>query len=307
MGYVAGIGGANIDLHGRADGAVVLRDSNPGRMHLSMGGVMRNILENLARLGVPVRLASVVGDDEYGRMLREGCRALGMGTDCLVTLPGEHSSCYVSILDGSGDMLIAMSDMHIVKQLNEDFVRGCLPMLNAAELVVCDANLSPAALRFLTQHCTRPLYLDPVSTRWAEAVRPVLGRFDTVKPNLLEMEVLAGRPIGSRAELEAACSAVLAAGVRQVFVSLGENGLWYQGPGGALHGKARGFDRLVNATGAGDATMAGIVYAALHGLPPKDTLRFALGAGLLAVSGEDTINPAMSAGAVNTMIKEYLL
>ena len=268
---------------------------------------------------MPVRLASVVGGDEYGRMLREGCHRLGMDTECLVTLPNEHSSCYVSILDGSGDMLIAMSDMHIVKQLNEDFVRGCLPMLNAAELVVCDANLSPTAMRYLTGNCTRPLYLDPVSTRWAEAVRPVLGRFDTVKPNLLEMEVLAGMPIRSRAGLDAACDTVLAAGVRQVFVSLGENGLWYKGPGGALHGRARGFDRLVNATtikpaliqnettGAGDATMAGIVYAALHGMPPEDTLRFALGAGLLAVSGQDTINPAMSAGAVNTMIKEYLL
>lgn len=307
MGYVAGIGGANIDLHGAADGAVVLRDSNPGRMHLSMGGVMRNILENLARLGVPVKLASVVGEDGYGRMLREGCQNLGMDTEYLVSLPGEHSSCYVSILDGSGDMLIAMSDMHIIKQLNEDFVRGCLPMLNAAELVVCDANLSPAALSYLAEHCARPLYLDPVSTRWAEAVRPVLGRFDTVKPNLLEMEVLAGMPIRSRSDLDAACDRVLALGVRQVFVSLGANGVWYKGPGGALHGAAHGFDKLVNATGAGDATMAGIVYAALHGFAPIDTLRFALGAGLLAVSGEDTINPAMNTDAVNTMIKEYLL
>lgn len=312
MGYVAGIGGANIDLHGRADGAILLRDSNPGRLHLSMGGVVRNILENLVRLGVPVRLASVVGEDAYGEMLRRGCAALGMDISCLYTLPGQSSSCYISLLDDRGDMLVAMSDMHIVKQLNADFVMRCLPMLNEAELVVCDANLSPDALRCLAENCTRPLYLDPVSTRWAEGVRPVLGRFDTIKPNMLEMEVLAGRPIHNRADLDAACDAVLAAGVRQVFVSLGENGIYYKGPGGALYGTARrtdgthGFAGPVNATGAGDATMAGIVYASLCGMAPEDALRFALGAGLVAVSSEDTINPAMSAGAIEQMIKEYL-
>lgn len=306
MGYVAGIGGANIDLHGRADGSIVLRDSNPGQLHLSMGGVLRNVLENLARLGVPVKLASVVGDDAYGGMLRAGCEALGMGTECLFTLPGQRSSCYISLLDGAGDMLVAMSDMHIIKQLDADFVRRCLPMLNGAELVVCDANLSPAALAYLAEHCTRPLYLDPVSTRWAETVRPVLGRLDTVKPNLLEMEVLAGMPIRSHADLDAACDRLLATGLRQVFVSLGADGIYYKGPGGALHGAAPGFDRLVNATGAGDAAMAGIVWAALHKLPPRETLRCALAAALVAISGEDTINPAMSAGAIEQMKKEYL-
>lgn len=53
--------------------------------------------------------------------------------------------------------------------------------------------------------------------------------------------------------------------------------------------------------------MAGIVYAALHGFAPGQALRFALGAGLLAISSEDTINPAMNINAVNNMIKEYLL
>lgn len=307
MGYVAGIGGANMDIHGQSLDPVVLRDSNPGRLHLSMGGVMRNVLENLARLGWPVQIATVVGDDAYGQALRAGCTALGMGVEHMLTRPGHSSSAYISIMDSAGDMLVAMSDMRILKELDEGFVQQCLPMLNGAELVVCDGNLSYPALEHLARHCTRPLYLDPVSTAWARTLRPLLGAFDTIKPNRLEMEVLAEMPIATEADLDAACDKVLAQGVRRVFVSLGKEGIYYKGPEGALHGRSRTFDRMLNATGAGDATLAGIVHATLLGLDAQRTMHTALAAGLAAISAPDTISTAMSPEHLNKMMKEYVV
>lgn len=307
MGYIAGIGGANVDIHGRADAPLVMRDSNPGTLHLSMGGVMRNILDNAQRLGSRAKIASVVGDDPYGRMLREGCAALGMDTEYLRVRPGHQSSSYISVLDDDGDMIVAMSDMHIVKELNGEFVMECLPMLNGAELVVCDGNLSSAALEALARHCTRPLYMDPVSTSWAKGVEPYLGAFDTIKPNRQEMEILAGMPIHTEEELDRACDLVLARGVRRVFVSLGRDGLYYKGPEGALRGQSHGFCGCVNATGAGDSTMAGIVRASQLGYDAEKTLQTALGAGLVTISCDDTISPAMSMEAIEQMIKEYVL
>lgn len=304
--YIAGIGGANVDIHGQSNSPIIMRDSNPGRLHLSTGGVTRNILDNLARLGRRCQLISAVGDDVYGRMLRDDCRALGIGTEGLLVRPGHVSSSYISIMDSEGDMLVAMSDMRILTEMDEAFVAQRLELLNGAELVVCDGNLSAPALEYLTAHCTAPLCVDPVSTTWARKLAPVLGRFDTVKPNRLEMEVLAGMSISTEADLEEACARVLAAGVRRVFVSLGADGIYYKGPGGSIHGRSRAFDRMVNATGAGDATMAGILHATLNGLDEQSVLNFALGAGLVAISGADTINPAMNEQAINDMIKEYV-
>lgn len=86
--YIAGIGGANVDIHGQSFAPLIMRDSNPGRLHLSMGGVMRNILDNLTRLGEACQIVTAVGDDAYGQMLRTGCQALGMGTDGMLTRPG---------------------------------------------------------------------------------------------------------------------------------------------------------------------------------------------------------------------------
>ena len=280
--YIAGIGGANVDIHGQSLSPIIMRDSNPGRLHLSMGGVMRNILDNLARLGQRCELISAVGDDAYGQMIRTGCQQLGIGTQGLMTRPGCRSSSYISIMDSAGDMLVAMSDMHILKEMDQQLVADQLELLDQAAVVVCDANLSPAALTYLAEHCTAPLYIDPVSTTWAKSVVPILGRFHTIKPNRLEMEILADMPITTEQDLEAACKKVIATK------------------------RSRRFDRMVNATGAGDATMAGILYATMAGMNESDVLDFALGAGLVAISGADTINPAMSVETVNQLMKEYV-
>ena len=121
------------------------------------------------------------------------------------------------------------------------------------------------------------------------------------------MEVLSGMRITNERELDAACGMLLEKGVYQVFVSLGREGLYFRRQGcGALLKKSRPFP-MKNATGAGDATMAGIVYAWVNGLSPGDTLDFALGAGLAAIDSADTINPAMSPALVAKLVKEYVL
>ena len=76
--FIAGIGAANMDLHGRSRAALILRDSNPGFLHTSPGGVTRNILENLSRMGEKTALFSAVGNDLYGREILASGEAVGM-------------------------------------------------------------------------------------------------------------------------------------------------------------------------------------------------------------------------------------
>ena len=306
MGYIAGIGGANMDIHGRSDRQLIMRDSNPGTLHMSLGGVCRNICENLARLGEDVRLVTVVGDDMHGRSILQGCEQAGIDMRAARVLPGERSSCYISIMDGDGDMLLAMSDMHIIKKLDAGLVDDAREVLAGAELVVCDGNLSAQTIGRLTQVCDRPLYLDPVSTAWARELRPYVGCFDTIKPNRMELEALTDMPVESMEHIARACDALLAQGVRRVFVSMGRDGMVYRGPEGLMHRVSKPFGGMVNATGAGDAAMAGIVWATRRGLSAEMTVKAAMAAGMVAISSPDTISREMSPAAIETMIKEYV-
>lgn len=307
MGYIAGIGGANMDIHGRSDQMIVMRDSNPGSLHMSMGGVCRNICENLARLGADVRLITVVGDDMYGRSILEGCEAAGIDMRAARVLHGERSSSYISIMDQDGDMLLAMSDMRIIKKLDAGLVDGAADVLRGAELVVCDGNLSSQTIERLTQVCSRPLYLDPVSTAWARELRPFVGCFDTIKPNRMELEALTGHPVDTEEAIAGACDVLLGQGVRRVFVSMGSQGMLYKGRDGMIRRVSRPLAGMVNATGAGDASMAGIAWASLRGMTPDETVCAAMAAGMIAVASPDTISCEMRPAAIENMIKEYIV
>ena len=120
---VFGAGGANVDVHGHSYAPIRLRDSNPGALHISLGGVCRNICDNLARLGVPVTFASAVGGDAFGQMLLSGCRAAGMDTSCILVREGARSGSYISIMDDANDMLVGMSDMDVLGAMSPEHMR----------------------------------------------------------------------------------------------------------------------------------------------------------------------------------------
>ena len=81
-----------------------------------------------------------------------------------------------------------------------------------------------------------------------------------VKPNLDELQALAGRPIATLGEAVDAAREVIARGCRSVLVSLGPDGALFVDANGASHAEAR-VDRVVNTVGAGDALLAGFLAA----------------------------------------------
>jgi len=59
----------------------------------------------------------------------------------------------------------------------------------------------------------------------------------------------------------------------------------------------------VNATGAGDAFMAVLVYCYMMNAGIDETARFATAASIVALSHEDTINPNMSKELIDLIMK----
>jgi pseudouridine kinase len=61
---------------------------------------------------------------------------------------------------------------------------------------------------------------------------------------------------------------------------------------------------MVNATGAGDAFMAAIVFSWMNEYKAEKALAFSSCASALAIGCETTINPEMSEARVNTLMAE---
>ena len=295
--YAVVCGGANIDIGAHSFAPLRDRDSNPGRVELSLGGVGRNIAHNMRLLGVPTYLLTALGGDSRALQIEQSCRELGIDLSHALRVPDGRTSTYVFVGDSDGDMAIAVSDMEICEKLTPDYFASQLDLLNGAAAVVIDANLPRGSIAYLTEHCTAPIFIDPVSTVKAEKLRGLLARVHTLKPNRIEAELLSGVQITDGESLRQAAQALLDQGVKRVFLSLGGDGVL-----AAQRGEVRAVPickaEMRNATGAGDAMMASLVWSFLSGKTLAESAAAGTAAAALAVESEETINPAMSAEAV---------
>lgn len=303
--YAVIVGGVNVDIGGRSFGPLVNADSNPGRVTVSLGGVGRNIAHNLALLGTDVRFLTAFGDDIHGQRIAASCAELGIDASHALRVPGVATSTYLYIASPEGEMALALSDMQIAEHITPSYLAANLSTLQNAQVVTADTNIPQESLIFLAENCTCPLFCDPVSTKKAEKLLPILDKIHTLKPNRLEAELLSGVPIRSNQDVAQAAQSLINKGVRRVFISLGADGVY-----AATQHEQLWLPNLpstpVSTTGCGDAFMAALVWAYLEGTDLRNTALAGLAAGAIAMESHETINPAMSATAVKERAKRQI-
>jgi len=303
--FVAVIGAANMDIHGKPTRALRRHDSNPGTVHSSPGGVARNIAENLARLGADCRLISAVGNDQHGQQLLQQCRDAGIDTQHVQQIESAQTSTYLSVLDGSGDMHVAINDMAIIEQLGPELLRSQESLLKQAALIILDANLGYDTLAWLADTFARQtIFVDTVSTIKAQKIKPCLSAIHTLKTSLIEAEALSGLRARTQKERRELAAWVHEQGVARLFVTLGERGVFFSTSDAQGLEKLRQEKRTIrNADGAGDAFLSGIAYAWLKNWSLLKSVRFALAVAEVTLSSDASSSPAVSLAAVNRIYK----
>lgn len=302
-GYVAVVGAVNVDISGTPDTEFLPGDSNPGHVRLTLGGVGRNIAENLCRLGRKVVMITALGEDGNAQQVRAGCEAVGIDLSHSLVVPGGRTSTYLCLNDAQGEIVGAVSDMGIYEAITPEFLATRLDVINQARLVVVDGNLSSEAIAYLGQHVTAPVFADPVSVKKAGHLQGALRGMTALKPNRPEASLLTGVDIASHADLPAAAQAFFALGVKNVFISLGGGGVYFD------DGEDRGVLPIVagsirNTNGCGDAFLAGAADAWLQGFSLRRVAQWGLAAASLCARSESAVNPNMSHEALKQLLDQ---
>lgn len=295
--YFVVLGAANMDIGGYPDTALIGRDSNPGSVSMSFGGVGRNIAHNIRLLDLPVKFISAFGDDLYAARLMEQLAGIGVDLTASLRTANAQTSTYLFIADAEGDMQLAVSDMRIYEYLTPEFMTDKLELINRSRALFLDTNLPEPTLEYVAENCTVPMIADPVSCKKAARLLPILHRLHTVCPNRLEAEVLTGCSITTDADFRHASELLLAAGVKRVFLTLGERGIYCADKDTECFLPPHSVN-VVNATGAGDAFTASLAYSMQQGFSLEETARFGIAASSMAIESRETINPALCAEAV---------
>lgn len=308
------VGGAVLDAKVRTTAAPVLGTSNPGTSTSTVGGVGRNIAENLARLGSPTVLLAAVGDDLGGRTVL--ARTELAGVECRHVVTSVHpTGTYTAVLDDGGDLVLAVADMRATDELSVADL-GLVPsLLGGADALVVDANLDVAVVRWLLGAAAEagvPGILDPVSVAKATEAAPALDGtvpVHTVTPNVDELAALVGAPVSRDvAGVVAAAGVLHERGVEHVWVRRGTSGSLLSiapRPVGDGPAPARRVvlveapaATVADVTGAGDSMTAGYVHALLSGEDVVEAARFGQALAALTVASPDTVRPDLTAALV---------
>ena len=305
--YAVVVGGINIDIGGSSFESLVDSDSNPGTVTTSLGGVGRNIAHNLALMGADVRMLSAYGDDVYGQKVASSCLELGIDASNVLKVSGASTSTYLYIADPNGEMALAISDMAVCDKITPTYLGSNLAMLQNAQIIMIDTNIPAESIEWICENVNVPIFCDPVSTKKAVKLLPVLDKIHTLKPNKLEAELLSGIKIDSLEDAEKAAKVLIEKGVHRVFLSMGANGVYAaMNMSQATNVDIKGVwvpnlpGNVVNTTGCGDSFMAAIMWAYLEGMSLEETALAGNAAGSITMESNETINPMMSASALRS-------
>lgn len=292
---VACIGGCHVDAKAVADGPVLPGTSNPVRVTRTAGGVAGNVARWLTRLGVAAELHSIVGSDEAGRSLLETLRSEGVDVGGVRVADDAPTAVYTAVIDGTGALALGIADMEIYDHLDEAWADEVLSA-TAASVIVLDANPTPGAIAALVGGKSgRWIAADPVSVDKARRMIGALAGIDVIFPDGPEAAVL-----GGAATTHSAAIAIHGLGPAAVVVTIGAEGVVVADGNGVLARPAVQPSAVVDVTGAGDALVAGYVYATVAG--EDDAVGWGLAAASLVVETESSVPAGVDVAAVRARL-----
>lgn len=300
--YTLVFGVSVFDICGFTDSNYRCNDSNPGKVRTSFGGVCRNIAECMSRVGVNTQFISILGDDEAGKAMLEHSKQMNYDMSNSLIIEGGHTPTYMAVLDEHGEMVSAVVDMKIIDKFTTEFIDSKADIIRNAEYMILDSD-RPDIVEYILKNFSgnTKFILDPVSAAKAKEIKHLIKYFHTIKPNRYEAEIMCGMKIKNDEDLRKAGRYFIDLGIENVFITLDEDGIYYNN--GVEEGKIKANDvKVVNVTGAGDSFVAGIAYGYANKCSLIDTLKFAISMSTITISTEETIHPEMGTDLVKSYV-----
>ncbi|MBS4750452.1 winged helix-turn-helix transcriptional regulator [Carnobacteriaceae bacterium zg-ZUI78] len=258
------IGAANVDKKIKTTEKLISYTSNPVTSMASVGGVARNVAENLGRLGNEVSLLSVSGNDAEWARIREVSSPF-MNTNSVVTIEGQSTGTYTALLDADGEMYLGLADMSIYDYLTPELLMKQTAILQHASCIIMDLNCPKESIEFICSFSAKnniKLVLITVSEPKMERLPQNLQAVDCLIVNKGETQAFFNEQYNTKQDLEKAGEKWLSLGVKRVVLTQGSNDLLVMSPNPKWYPiKALNAENIIDVTGAGDSFTAAYIDA----------------------------------------------
>ena len=265
--------------------------NRPAVVRAQAGGKGLNVARTLRAIGAEVRVIGFAGG-VTGEEVKSALGELGVPA-AFTWIGGETRRTFAVVDTVRGDAAlfnepgppVTASEYAAFRGAYERTLAGCTAVVLSGSL---PPGLPPdtyAELGAMAAAAGVPAVLD---AHGEALLRGAAARPAIVKPNLAELEALAGRRLSTVSGVDKDAVAVAArelraAGPQAVVVTLGADGLWAVTADGSWQAMPSAEVRG-NPTGAGDAVAAGLVHGLVLGRPWEERLRHAVALGTAAAA-----------------------
>ncbi len=284
------VGSANMDLTFRAD-----RLPRPGEtafgsaFYKGFGGKGANQAVAAARLGAHVTFVGRVGDDDFGRAIRDQLVLEGIDISHLGVDPERPTGTAAILVDDAGEnAIVGVPGANL--GLTPDDVRRAADLIQSSAIVLapCETMIETITEAFRVAHEARRIcILNPAPAR--ELPDELLTMLDLCVPNEPELRMLTGRSGETPDDVLAAAESLRMRGPATVIVTMGPRGALVVTESGHTHLPGVTV-RALDTSGAGDAFCGALAASLAEGHSLLDSTRRANG-----VAGRSVTRPGTQA------------
>lgn len=290
-----------ITLNPAVDRTIILNELVPGQVNRVLdnrqdaGGKGINVSKSIKALGHESRAFAVLGG-RNGDFISHHIRGLGIELE-VYRISGETRQ-NMKIVDQTHHQYTDINEAGPeIDQISAAAIKETIVgQLQAGTVLVLSGSAAPGfeptiyaelVREARRQGCKVILDADDQLLREALPEAPWL-----VKPNIHELEALAGYPLDTLQKVKAVADTILDQGVQVVVVSMGKEGALWIDKGQAFHVKALTVP-VRSTVGAGDAMVAALAVALDQGIDAETAMRLATvsSAASVMAEGSDSGNP----------------
>ena len=264
------------DLAFRLDRLPAWGETRMGQtFQLGPGGKGSNQAVASARAGASVAFISKLGSDPFGEIARSLYRQEGIDTQFVFLSPNPTGAAAILIDAAHGENAIIVVPGACF-ELTPAEVDQATALISDSAIFVAQLELPLSTveygLRIAHSHHV-PTILNPApATTLPDSIYPLC---DYLTPNETEATTLTQIPVTDPSSADAAATALLARGVRNVILTLGAQGALIKNHTLTRHIPAVNAGPVIETTGAGDAFNGGLATALAEGMNLIEATKFA--------------------------------
>lgn len=274
------VGSINMDLVARTPRIALAGETLIGSgFETTPGGKGANQAVAVARLGYPIAMVGMVGEDVFGQALLDNLTEAGVDASAVARVSGPSGVAQIQVSDNGENSIIVVSGSN--GRVTPAFIDQHAGLIRSAGMVLCQLELPIESISHTLELCAAagvPVMLDPAPA--APLPPSAWSQVTWFTPN----ETEAAFYLRDESKPEDAAKRLLAKGLKGVVLKRGAEGAYVAVAGGKGEDVPAFPVNAIDTVGAGDCFNGAFAVALLEGNHPWAAARFASAAAAISVT-----------------------